>query len=75
MKMTFDDTSRLIDNFNQGKHIAFWDGWNAVLGTENPAVWFKPDGRFIKGKWYRTYIASPDEMGRYEIPARYARRR
>ena len=31
-----------------------WDGWDVVKTRRHPAAFFYKDGRFIKGKWYRT---------------------
>lgn len=75
MNISFGQAESFVKNFSVRKARAFWEGWNVVIATENPAGWFKQDGRLIDGKWHRTFVVPPDENGLYRIPKKYAKRR
>lgn len=47
----------------------YWDGWNVVSILPNKTGWSKPDGIFIKGKWYTKRVYEITETG-WEIPSK-----
>lgn len=49
-----------------------WRGWDVVYLTPNPTAWSKPDGAFIKGKWYIQKIFALSTTG-WEIPNKFMR--
>jgi hypothetical protein len=46
-----------------------WDGWTVVSRQKNDAAWMKPNGVFVKGKWYNQTRYEPTEAG-WTIPSK-----
>jgi hypothetical protein len=49
-----------------------WRGWDVVHSVPNPTAWSKPDGAYIKGKWYIQKIFALSTDG-WEIPNKFVR--
>lgn len=49
-----------------------WRGWDVVHSVPNPTAWSKPDGAFVKGRWYtqKTFELTSDG---WEIPNKFVR--
>lgn len=50
----------------------FWKGWDVVHSVPNPSAWSKPDGAFIKGRWYTQKTFELTSEG-WEIPNKFVR--
>ncbi len=69
MKITSLEKMEEIVRSNRALH---WDGWNVVSTFPNPGAWSKPDGVFIKNKWYTKRVFRITEVG-WEIPNKLVR--
>jgi hypothetical protein len=49
-----------------------WRGWDVVHSVPNPAAWSKPDGAFVKGRWYIQKTFEVTSNG-WEIPNKFVR--
>lgn len=49
-----------------------WRGWDVVHSVPNPTAWSKPDGAYVKGKWYIQKIFALSTEG-WEIPNKFVR--
>lgn len=49
-----------------------WRGWDVVQRTPNPTAWSKPDGAFVRGRWYTQKIFEVTAEG-WEIPNKLVR--
>lgn len=49
-----------------------WNGWDVVNIIPNPTAWSKPNGVFVRGRWYIKQVFQVTENG-WDIPDRFAR--
>jgi hypothetical protein len=49
-----------------------WRGWDVIHLVPNPTAWSKPDGAFVKGRWYIRKIFELSAEG-WEIPNKLVR--
>lgn len=49
-----------------------WNGWDVEHTVPNPTAWSKPNGVFIRGRWYVKEIFPITESG-WEIPGKFVR--
>ena len=56
-----------MEKIVKGNRMLSWEGWNVVSVLPNKSAWMRPDGAFIKGKWYSKRVYEITETG-WEIP-------
>jgi hypothetical protein len=44
-----------------------WDGWDVVSLKWNPGAYTKPNGAYVRGKWYTKFVYPVTETG-WNIP-------
>lgn len=49
-----------------------WKGWDVVHSVPNPGAWSKPDGAFVRGRWYTQKKFEVTSDG-WEIPNKFVR--
>ena len=49
-----------------------WNGWDVEHTTPNPTAWSKPNGVFVRGRWYVKETFPITESG-WEIPGKFVR--
>jgi hypothetical protein len=49
-----------------------WRGWDVIHSVPNPAAWSKPDGAFVRGRWYTQKKFEVTSNG-WEIPNKFVR--
>lgn len=56
-----------MEKIVSGNKALHWDGWTVVSTRFNPVAWRKPNGVFIKGKWYLATRYEPTKRG-WDVP-------
>ena len=61
-----------MDRIVRSEKSLRWNGWNVEHTVPNPTAWSKPNGVFIRGRWYIKQVFYITESG-WEIPAKFVR--
>ncbi len=61
-----------MENIVRSERSLRWNGWDVEHTTPNPTAWSKPDGVFIRGRWYVKKVFPITESG-WEIPGKFVR--